>query len=196
MPEPDLDSVSGLDEGKSTYDNHGDLVHDVRDYTPCLDLSIPHVDTTPDAPTLDFGRTPASLVSSSATPAPAATNSPAAVPSTRTLRSSAAPSARTLSELKKLALFTKGDFPGVAHRDGFHNLVEYAYTATDTQLRSRSERDKLKVIPNTFKESMRLPEAQQWKAASEKIMESLKDLNVYTIVPRSDVQTQGYPNHI
>ena len=46
---------------------------------------------------------------------------------------------------------------------------------------------KLKVTPITFKEAIRLPESQQWKAASEKEMKSLKDLNVYTIVLRSDV---------
>ena len=34
MPEPDLDSVSGLDKGKFTYDNHDDLVRDVRDFVP------------------------------------------------------------------------------------------------------------------------------------------------------------------
>ena len=55
MPEPDLDSVSGLYEGKSTYDNHDDIVRDVRDYASCLDLSIPPVGKmTPNAPTLDF----------------------------------------------------------------------------------------------------------------------------------------------
>lgn len=33
MPEPDLDSMSGSDEGKFTYDERDDLVRDVRDYT-------------------------------------------------------------------------------------------------------------------------------------------------------------------
>lgn len=190
MPEPDLDSVSGFDEGKFTYDEHDDLVRDVRNYTSCLDLSTPPVDTTTaDTPTIDLAArirtttardlrvTPASPVGSSTTPAPAAAG-PSSEP---------APSARTIRELKKLALFTQGNFQDVAHRDGLHNLVEYAYTATNTQLRSSSEGEQTRVIPNTFKEAMGLPEAQQWKDASEKEIKSLQDLNVYKLVPLSDV---------
>ena len=88
--------------------------------------------------------------------------------------------------LKRLALFTQGEFRDIAHPDGYHNLVEYAYAVTNTQHRSRSEGENIKIIPNTFKEAMGLPQAQQWKDVSQKEMKSLQDLNVYTLVPRSD----------
>lgn len=47
--------------------------------------------------------------------------------------------------------------------------------------------EKVKMMPNTLVEEMRLPEAQQWKAASEKELRSLEDLNVYTFFLRDDV---------
>ena len=199
---------------KFTYDEHDDLVRDVRDYTSRLDLSTPPVDnTTADAPTLDLvvqirettardihgapaspigsGTAPTQAAAGSSGGAPSATGSGTA-PSQSAAGSSAAgsstgtPSARTLRELRRLALFTQGEFPDVAHRDGYHNVVEYAYAVTNTQHQSRSEGKNIKIIPISFKEAM-LPEAQQWKDASEKEM-SLQDLNVYTLVPRSGVR--------
>ena len=40
LPEPDL--VSGFDEGEFTYDEHDDMVRDVRNYTSNLDPASPH----------------------------------------------------------------------------------------------------------------------------------------------------------
>ena len=56
-------------------------------------------------------------------------------------------------------------------------------------MHSRSGGEKVKTIPNTFKEAMRLPEAKMWKAASDKEMKSLQDLKVYTLVPRSRTES-------
>ncbi|CAN0248435.1 unnamed protein product, partial [Ectocarpus sp. 12 AP-2014] len=47
--------------------------------------------------------------------------------------------------------------------------------------------EKVKTIPNTFKEAMELPETKIWKAATDKEMKSLQDLKVYKLVPRTDV---------
>ena len=75
------------------------------------------------------------------------------------------------------------------HCDGRLNVLEYTYFATNTQMHSGSEGEKVKTIPNTFKEAMRLPEAKMWKAASDKEMKSLQDLKVYTLVPRFEAPT-------
>ena len=67
------------------------------------------------------------------------------------------------------------------------NFLEYAYVANNAQMQSRSEGEKVKTIPNTFKEAMRLPGAKMWKASSDKAMKSLQDLKVYTFIPNSGV---------
>lgn len=61
----------------------------------------------------------------------------------------------------------------IAHEDGV-SFLEYAYSATDTQIRSGSEGEKVAIVRNTFQGAMRLPEAKQWEAASDKKIESLR----------------------
>lgn len=80
----------------------------------------------------------------------------------------------------------RGVFP-MSHRGFRRNSVEFAYAATGTQRQSHSDKENTKIIPNTFKEAMRLPEPKLRKAASDEEMKSLQDLNVYTLVTRSEV---------
>ena len=95
--------------------------------------------------------------------------------------------AKTVNELKRLALYTKTPLADMGHCEERLNFLEYAYVTNNTQMHSLSEGEKVKTIPNTFKEAIRLPEAKVWKAASDKEMKSLQDLKVYTLVPRSEV---------
>ena len=176
--------MSGFDEGKFTYDERDDLMRDVRDYTSRLDLSTPPVDLVAqirETTARDIHGVPESPVGSGTSPSQGAAGSSAACSSAGT------PSDRTLRGLRRLAIVTQGEVRDVAHSDDYHNLVEYAYAVANKQHRSRSEAENIKIILNTFKEAMWLPEAQQWKDASEREMKSLQDLNVYTPVPRSAV---------
>ena len=95
--------------------------------------------------------------------------------------------AKTIKELKRLALYTKSSLADMRHCEEKLSFLEYAYVANNTQMHSRSEGEKIKTIPNTFKEATRLPEAKMWRAASDKEMKSLQDLKVSTLVPRSEV---------
>ena len=81
------------------------------------------------------------------------------------------------SELRGLRLYTKETLPDIAHETyGADVAVEYAYAATTIQRRSAGE--KAEITPNTSKEAMTLPAKEQWKAASDKEMASLKKNNV------------------
>ena len=64
------------------------------------------------------------------------------------------------------------------------SFVEHALTATNTQLNSRLEGGKVTRVPHTLKEAMDLRQAAGWKAATVKEMDGLKELNVYTFVPK------------
>ena len=62
----------------------------------------------------------------------------------------------TLSELRRLGLYTKALLPDVVHQTNKpESVVEYACTTTNLQRYSMEE--KMEVIPNTFKEAMTLP---------------------------------------
>ena len=88
----------------------------------------------------------------------------------------------TLSELRRLGLYTKALLPDVVHQTNkAESVVEYAWATTNVQRYSVGE--KMEVIPNTFKEAMTLPAKAHWKAASDKEVASLKKSNVYTLVP-------------
>ena len=71
---------------------------------------------------------------------------------------------RALRVTASLALYTKVVLEDVAHTEDMQSFVEYALTATNTQLKSRQEREKVATMPSTFSEAMRLPEAAGWKA--------------------------------
>ena len=88
-----------------------------------------------------------------------------------------APNARTISELRRLAHFTKGEFPDIAHNDDPVSFVEYAYSVKITQPNA----------PETFQKAMKLLDSELWRAAAKKEMDSLEDLQVYKLVPRSTV---------
>ena len=96
------------------------------------------------------------------------------------------PNARTLRELRKLAFFAKGEFPDVGHRDGMHRFAEFAYAASNTQLHSHSPQGTV-TVPENYQQAMKLPEAELWKEAAQKEIKSLQDLEVYTLVPISNV---------
>ena len=54
------------------------------------------------------------------------------------------------------------------------NFLEYAFVANNTQIHSRSEGEKVKTVPNTFREAMGLPEAKLWKCATEPAFELVR----------------------
>ena len=92
----------------------------------------------------------------------------------------------TLSELRRLGLYTKALLPDVVHQTNkAESVVEYACATTNVQRYSAGE--KMEVIPNTFKEAMTLPAKAHWKATSDKEVASLKKNNVYTLVPATAV---------
>ena len=92
----------------------------------------------------------------------------------------------TLSELRRLRLYTKETLPDIAHEAyGADSAVEYAYAVTTIQRCSVGEN--AEITPNTLKEAMTLPAKSQWKAASDKEMASLKKNNVYTLLPATSV---------
>ena len=94
---------------------------------------------------------------------------------------------RALRVTASLALYTKVVLEDVAHTEDMQSFVEYALTATNTQLKNRLEGEKVATFPSTFSEAMRLPEAARWKAATIKEINSLKDLGVYVLIPKSTV---------
>ena len=92
----------------------------------------------------------------------------------------------TLSELRRLGLYTKALLPDVAHQTNkAESVVEYACSTTNVQ--SYLVGEKTEFIPNTLKEVMTLPEKAHWKAASDKEVARLKKNNVYTLVPTAAV---------
>ena len=152
------------------------------------------VSSSDGVPPPDTGEAPA--------PAPAPVSAPAAGRTKRSTRSTTMvdePSLtnqrarntsvndKTVNELKRLALYTKSPLADIIHCEERLHFFEYAYVAKNTQIHSRSEGEKVKTIPNTFKGAIRLPEARMWKAASDKEMKSLQNLKVYTLVPFSEI---------
>ena len=94
----------------------------------------------------------------------------------------------TLSELRRLGLYTKALLPDVVHRTNkVESVVEYACATTNVRRYSMGK--KMEVIPNSFKEAMTLPAKAHWKAASDEEVASLKKNNVYTLVPATAVPT-------
>ena len=92
----------------------------------------------------------------------------------------------TLSELRRLGLYTRAFLPDVVHQTNkAESVVEYACATTKVQRYSVGE--KMEVIPNAFKEAMTLPAEEHWKAASDKEVASLKKNDLYTLVPASAV---------
>ncbi|CAM9846362.1 unnamed protein product [Sphacelaria rigidula] len=192
----------GFDEGTFSYDEHEDLVRAVRNYTLSLDLSSPSEKrVTEDVPVnqiLDLIKeiTSRDLLaapehSASPEPSPVEESVPSGVhnrtrgqtnqrvPSERNQR---VPTSRTVRELGKLPYFAKGEFPDVADSHEQLSLVEYAYAATNTQLRSGTIK-----IPTNFEEAIMLPKSTTWKEAAQKQLKSLQDLKVYSLVPKTDV---------
>ena len=53
-----------------------------------------------------------------------------------------------LRRMQKLALYTKEAMPDTAHCMETLTYAEYAYVTTNVQLKSRSEGEKIVVIPN------------------------------------------------
>ena len=237
---PDPAPTSGLTDGEFTYEDNGDLLRNVMDYTSYFDLDSPAdhgtvapsaldtnemrqlvnnireitgrdllvnttspassgegsvrgVSSSDGAPSPDTEEAPASAPAPAPAPALAAGRTKHSTRSTTTVdeppsidqraRNTSA-SAKTVNELKRLAFYTKSSLGGMGHCEEKLNFLVYAYVANNTQMHSRSQREKVRTIPNTFKTIMRLLGAKIWKAASDKEMKSLQDLKVYTLVPR------------
>ena len=90
-----------------------------------------------------------------------------------------------LFELQGLGLYTTASLPDIAHET--ESGVEYVYTATNVQ--SPSVKEKSNIIPNTFEQAMTLPTKLEWKATSNKKVASVKNNNVYTLLPAISVPT-------
>ena len=92
----------------------------------------------------------------------------------------------TLSELRRRGLYFEALLPDVVHQTNkAKSVVECACATTNVQRYSVGE--KMEVIPNTFKEAMTLPAKSHWKVASDKEVASLKNNNIYTLVPATAV---------
>ena len=92
----------------------------------------------------------------------------------------------TLSELRRLGLYTEALLPDVVHQTNkAESVVEYAWATTNVQRYSVGE--KMEVISNTSKEAMTLPAKAHRKATSDKEVASLKKKYVYTLVPATAV---------
>lgn len=97
-------------------------------------------------------------------------------PTTRSIAS--APNAKTLSELRRLANYAKGEKQDIAHKDDFHGFAQHAYAVHQVQPRT----------PRSHKEAMADPSAALWRAAEQKEMDSLDELQVYDLVRQSSVR--------
>ena len=124
------------------------------------------VSSSDGAPTPDTGD--ASTPAPAPAPAPAARHTKRSMGSTTTVDEPSSTNqracntsvnAKTVNELKHLAFYTKFPLADMGHCEERLNFLEYAYGANNTQMRSRSEGEKVKTIPNTFKEAMMLLEA-------------------------------------
>ena len=201
-----------LDEGALEYHEPDDLVRDVCNYATRLDLGSPSDNRTsddvsmrqlleqlrdvtdrdlrvkpartetPETPPVEQPSPPGTQSSSGEETPPAAGDYPVSSQSSNP----SVPNARTLRELRKLAVFAKGEFPDVEHRDGMHRFAEFAYAASNTQLHSHSPQGTV-TVPESYQQVMRLPEAELWKGAVQKEIKSLQDLKVYTLIPKSNV---------
>ena len=79
--------------------------------------------------------------------------------------------------MRRLTFYTKAEFTDIAHKDDRNpvSFVEFAYAMKTTQPN----------VPIIFQEAMKMSDADIWRGAAEKEIESLQDLNVYKLVPRS-----------
>ena len=201
-----------LDEEALEYHEPDDLVRDVRNYATRLDLGsssdnrtsddvtvrqlleqlrdvtdrdprvTPARTETPETPPVEQPSPPGTQSSFGAETPPAGEDSPvSSQPSNPSV-----PNARTLPKLRKLAFFAKREFPDVGHRDGMHRFAEFAYAASNTQLHSHSPQGTV-TVPESYQQAMKLPEAELWKEPAQKEIESLQDLKVYTLLPKSNV---------
>ena len=85
----------------------------------------------------------------------------------------------TLSELRRLELYTKALLPHVMHQmNNVESVVEHACATTNVQRYSVGE--KMGVIIITLKEAMTLPAKEHRKVASDKEVASLKKIYIYT----------------
>ena len=91
--------------------------------------------------------------------------------------SNRAPHAALVNATRRQVYFTNGEFPDIAHKDDPVSFVEYAYSVKITQPN----------MPGTFQEAVKLPDAELRRAAAKKEMDSLEDLQVYKLIPRSTV---------
>ena len=82
----------------------------------------------------------------------------------------------------KVATFTGTDY---AHEIESASLVEYAYV-TETSAQSNPDPASI-ALPNTFKEATASPHRAQWQKAMDNELASLKENNVYDLIPRSAV---------
>ena len=75
-----------------------------------------------------------------------------------------------ISELRRLAFYTKGKFTDIGRKDDCNpvSFVEYAYAVKTTQPNA----------PRNFQEGMKTSDADLWRKAAEKEIKSLRDLDV------------------
>ena len=163
---PSLD-VRGFDDEEFTYDDHDDMLRDVRNYTfnhSAGSLSPERAvgDAVGDLPAITLKRTcettnrDLGLASAGSTLANDAPGTSGGTPEKHTV---------------------KGEFPDVAHRDGTFGFTEYVHGVKTSQPN----------VPRTIKEARATPEAAQWNAAAEHEIAGLEYPQVYQLAPRSAV---------
>ena len=92
-----------------------------------------------------------------------------------------------LHKLRQLGRYINTDTPDTAHQlDAEAVPAEVAYTRTNTQpsCSGGGESDR---VPNTFKETMGLPQAARWKIASDKEIGIMEKHGVFNLVPITSV---------
>ena len=77
----------------------------------------------------------------------------------------------------------------IAHQLDDTFITGNAYAATNTQI-SFSSGEKNNKIPNTFKQTLSLPQAARRKAASDREVASLEKRGVYELIPITSVPTE------
>ena len=97
--------------------------------------------------------------------------------------------AKTKSSLKRLGITMKGydesEQKDQAHMMHCPSFVEYAYI-TETSAQANPDPASIS-LPNTFKEAKASSHSAQWTAAMNKELASLKENDVYDLIPRTFV---------
>ena len=95
---------------------------------------------------------------------------------------------RALRETVDLALYTKVAMEDVSHSEDMQFFVQNVLPVINTQLKSRSEGEKVTRVSNVFEEAMGLREATRVESNGDGQGDGQPEkLNVYRLVPKSTI---------